>query len=292
MKINKIILLSLIAGIMISCDFSETCHYTGKVYVKTNWKKTHGKRANMMETIFYGEGKSETFRFRKDTVLASVSAGQKRIIFFNRPKDGNAQFKGMENIETAEVILNTTAKNGRLYVGNAPTVFVDKQTLDVAAFDTTEVMFVPAPGIQTINFHYKIVNNRTPGVASINSELSGVATSYSLSKLSANRSDATIAFNSTLNGEEYLGSVQVLGLNPPVTGQAAIENILNMDIKMADGRLISKSVNMTEQLDKFAYGTLDITMELTVNVLDVDFKITNWETKEWGEINLKKTNNY
>lgn len=288
-QVRFIFLVSLIL-LNTSCDFSEVCHYQGDVRVSFDWKRlVQGDSVpSGMETIFYSdENTPQTYTISGDTTLKGISAGQQHAITFNHLP--NITIQGMEKVETAQLCLSTYIKKDVLHTVQAPMIYLDKQELKVEPYDTTACHFIPTPGIQQVNFEFAIIRETDAGSPlTLSGELSGVATTYSLSRMKAVRSSAILEFSTEKKAEtEFWKNIRVLGLNPSTADGEAISKILSVSLTLDDGHVYKSDLDLTRKFENFLSGVLICRIEIHINSQGMSMQIADWESRDWGDIHIR-----
>ncbi|NCC08915.1 MAG: DUF5119 domain-containing protein [Bacteroidia bacterium] len=288
-QVRFIFLVGLIL-LSTGCDFSEVCHYKGDVRVSFDWKRlVQGDSApSKMETIFYSDENSpQAFSVSGDTTLREISAGQQHAITFNHLP--NITFQGMEKMETAQLCLSTYMEKETLHTVQAPMIYLNKQELKVEPYDTTVCHFVPMPGIQQVNFEFAIIQEADIGSpVSLSGELSGVATTYSLSQMKAVRSSAILEFSTEKKAEnEFWKNIRVLGLNPSTADGEAISKILSVSLTLNDGHIYTSELDLTRKFENFLSGVLTCRIEIHISSQGMSMQVADWETRDWGDIHIR-----
>ena len=273
-----------------SCDFSEVCHYQGDVRVSFDWKRlVQGDSVPpRMETVFYSdENIPKTFTVNGDTTLTGIPAGQQHAITFNHLP--NITFQGTEKMETAQLCLSTYMEKETLHTVQAPMIYLNKQELKVEPYDTTVCHFVPMPGIQQVNFEFAIIQEADIGSpVSLSGELSGVATTYSISQMKAVRSSAILEFSTEKKAEnKFLKNIRILGLNPSTADGEAISKILSVSLTLNDGHIYTSELDLTRKFENFLSGVLTCRIEIHISSQGMNMQIADWETRDWGDIHIR-----
>lgn len=280
----------LFCTLLVSCnliDFSEDCIYDGNIDIRLNWNYLlEGDEKPGLTSTWIYTAPIHFYDIHEDTILTKIPEGTHTLLAVSKVK--NLETEGMDNILSAAIQLPVIQKDGKDYIGQAPLVYADSKNINVQAGKTSLCEFIPRSCVQQVILDFIIPDNGVAlEVEKITGDLSGVQSGYSFKQMQAIPSSAYLSYNARVIKEGVLRSSNfVFGMNPHKDGINAIENTLNLDLRLNDGSVHSSRIDLTRQFDGFLSPIITITIEIRLGLMGMETEIVSWATGEEGNIEI------
>lgn len=296
MKPIRNILLSGIILMMSSCQFSEDCNYTGKVDLTMDWESLWGdiQKPESLNVLFYRADRPSAQRvLLGDTIYENIPSGETEMVIINQP--AGAECSVLESFTNSEIYLPTYFEGNIRTVNECPMICAFNNHFTVPIEGTVQQTVTPIPIIKQIFFVVHVVREgKTGNIASCRASLSGIPTTYSLSRQEALRNKATVFFplekhetDDEDEGDEFRHHFYVLGTNPSTAGQETIPKKLTITVLLDDGEVKSDEVDLSAELDAFDTNIFKCEVTVTITAASTNVEISSWEQGIWGQITIQ-----
>lgn len=268
-------------------DFSEDCIYDGNIDIRFNWNYLleGDRKPEVMDTWIYTSHVKYCSLYG-DTVLTKIQEGLHKVLTLNGTQE--MELTGMEDMNTAVVMLPVILKDNKTYIGQAPLLYADRKEVLVQAGKTSPCEFIPRSCVQQVIIDFVIPDNGIAlKVERITGELSGVQTGYSFKDMRAVPSEAFLTYNArkTKTGI-FRSSNFVFGMNPQKGSGYHAENLLQVGLWLSDDSYHDTTIDLTWQFDGFLSPIIHITLEVRLGLMGMETVITSWETGDGGNIEI------
>lgn len=288
--IRNILLLGII-GMMVSCQFSEECNYTGRARLTMDWESLWGtiRKPPSLSVLFYRAGGLSAQRILLgDTIYENIPSGESEMLVLNQPP--GVEYSGLNSIGNSEIHLPTFFEGNIRSVRECPMICAFNSHPVIPIEDIVEQTVTPLPIIKQLYFIVHVVKEGFTGtVSSCRASLSGIPTAYSLSRKEAIRSKATVFFSlekneSEVDGDEYRHSFYVLGVNGKKEGEEDISKKLSVTVTLDNGEVKSDEIDITPELDDFSSNVFKCEVTVKINTLSTNVRIESWQQGTWDQI--------
>ncbi|MDR1918500.1 MAG: hypothetical protein LBQ65_02505 [Tannerellaceae bacterium] len=273
-------------------DFSERgCIYKGILVAHCRWDHLTEEQAAPPYTDMHllchtpSDAKAcDATKFDAPICHRKLLAGTYDLLVYNQ---GDNQTRGLEEPASAEILAPVKTNGRKTYIDNEQDFVYSTMQSDVYVheYDTTYCICDPLPLVQQITIHLVFKRMAAlPELQLLKGELEGVTTSRWLASGEKGEGYATRSFTflPTVDPRRFTTTFLVLGI------KNSVENLLNLEVGLADGRVSESAISLDSALDNFVADKIEITIEIDVSSsLQLTAAIAGWIENDFGEIYVK-----